>query len=338
MLRLPPFTYLAPSSLEEAVDALREHGANAMIVAGGTDLYPNLKRRQFEPEVLVGLANIPELRRIEGTPETGMILGAGATLREVSAHPVLRERYFAVAKAAGLVSTTPLRNMGTVGGNLCVDPRCNYYNMPFPWRKAVGFCLKKEGDTCLVAPGSPRCWALSSSDLAPVSLALEGRLRLLGPNGEREVEADGFYRDDGIAYLAKERDEVLTEIRLPPAEGLRTTYWKLRRRGSFDFPILGVAAALTMDDGTVKRARLALGAVASRPKEVREAREFLEGKEPQEADVDAVAEAAFEIAKPLDNADGHFYWRKRMVRPYVKGALKELLQMGPPESWPQEYN
>ncbi|MFQ5552749.1 MAG: FAD binding domain-containing protein [Thermoplasmata archaeon] len=338
MLRLPPFTYLAPTSLEEAVEALREQGPDAMIVAGGTDLYPNMKRRQFEPKVLVGLANIPELRQIGGTPETGLILGAGATLREVSTHPVVREHYYAVAKAAGLVSTTPLRNMGTIGGNLCVDPRCNYYNMPFPWRKAVGFCLKKDGDICLVAPGSPRCWALSSSDVAPVSIALEASLRLLGPKGEREVEADGFYRDDGIDYLTKERDEVLTEIRLPPADGLRTTYWKLRRRGSFDFPILGVAVALTMENGTVTRARLALGAVASRPKEVLEARELLEGGEPTEADVNAVAEAAFELAKPLDNADGHFYWRKRMVRPYVQGALKEVLRMGPPETWPREYN
>ncbi len=150
--------------------------------------------------------------------------------------------------------------------------------------------------------------------------------------------ADDFYRDDGIDYLTKEKDEVLTEIRLPPAKGLRTTYWKLRRRGSFDFPILGVAVALTMDDGEVTRARLALGAVASRPKEVVETRELLEGKEPTEADVHAVADAAFDLAKPLDNADGHFYWRKRMVRPYVQGALKEVLRMGPPESWPREYN
>ncbi|MEE8198733.1 MAG: FAD binding domain-containing protein [Thermoplasmata archaeon] len=338
MLRLPPFTYVAPGSLEEVVEALHAHGPDAMIVAGGTDLYPNMKRRQFEPKVLVGLTNVPELRRIEGTPGTGLTVGAGATRREVSTHPVIREHYYAVAKAAGLVSTTPLRNMGTIGGNLCVDPRCNYYNMPFPWRKAVGFCLKKDGDICLVAPGSPRCWALSSSDLAPVSIALEAKLRLIGPRGTREVGADDFYRDDGIDYLTKEKDEVLTEIRLPPAKGLRTTYWKLRRRGSFDFPLLGVAVALTMDDGEVTRARLALGAVASRPKEVVETRELLEGKVPTEADVHAVADAAFDLAKPLDNADGHFYWRKRMVRPYVQGALKEVLRMGPPESWPREYN
>lgn len=338
MLRLPPFTYLAPSSLAEAVEALRSHGPDAMIVAGGTDLYPNMKRRQFEPKVLVGLANIPELRRIDGTPDTGLRIGAGATLGEVAAHPSIQEHYHAVAKAAGLVSTTPLRNMGTIGGNLCVDPRCNYYNMPFPWRKAVGFCMKKDGDICLVAPGSPRCWALSSSDLAPVSIALEARLHLLGPKGAREVGADGFYQDDGIDYLTKEKDEVLTEIHLPPTDGLRTTYWKLRRRGSFDFPILGVAVALSLEEGTVTRARLALGAVASRPTEVVETRELLEGKEPTEADVHAVAEAAFELAQPMDNADGHFYWRKRMVRPYVEGALKEVLRMGPPESWPREYN
>ncbi|MDX1534468.1 MAG: FAD binding domain-containing protein, partial [Thermoplasmata archaeon] len=234
MLRLPPFTYLAPTSVEGVVEALEAHGPDAMIVAGGTDLYPNMKRRQFEPKVLVGLANVPELRQIKGGPEEGLTVGAGATLRAFSSHPLVREHYYGAAKAAGLVSTTPLRNMGTVGGNLCVDPRCNYYNMPFPWRKAIGFCMKKDGDICLVAPGSPRCWALSSSDLAPVAIALEAELDLVGPKGPRTLKADGFYRDDGIDYLAKKKDEVLTTIRLPPANGLRSTYWKLRRRGSFD--------------------------------------------------------------------------------------------------------
>ncbi len=285
-----------------------------------------MKRRQFEPKLLIGLRHLEGLRRIDGTPEAGVTLGAGATLREVSSHPLVRRHYVAVARAAGLVSTPPLRNVGTVGGNLCVDPRCNYYNMPFAWRKAVGFCLKKDGDICLVAPGSHRCWALSSSDLAPVVVALDATLALVGPKGERTLPAAEFYRDDGIDYLAKEREEILTEIRLPPSNGWRTTYWKLRRRESFDFPILGVAARLEQDaEGVVQGAKLVLGAVASRPVEVEEAPDLLEGRRPSEEDVEAVAEAAFAVAMPMDNADGHFYWRKRMVRPYVRGALRELL-------------
>lgn len=327
MLRLPPFTYVAPQSVQEAARLLAKHGAKAMLVAGGTDLYPNMKRRQFEPEVLVGLRHLEELRRIEGTPEEGVTLGAGATLREVSSHPLVQRHYAAVAKAAGLVSTPPLRNVGTVGGNLCVDPRCNYYNMPYPWRKAVGFCLKKDGDICLVAPGSHRCWALSSSDLAPVVVSLDATLTMVGPERARTLPAGDFYRDDGIAYLAKRREEILTSIQLPPANGMKTTYWKLRRRGSFDFPILGVALRVEQDGGGVVRdVKLVLGAVASRPLEVEEAPDLLVGHRPTEEDLERVADAAFDAAKPMDNADGHFYWRKRMVRPYVRGALQELVE------------
>ncbi len=310
------------------MEALREHGKDAMLVAGGTDLYPNMKRRQFEPKVLVGLSGIGELRQIEGDERGGMSVGAGVTLQKASTHPVLRQHYAAFATAAGLVSTPPLRNMGTVGGNLCVDPRCNYYNMPFPWRRAIGFCMKKDGDICLVAPGSSRCWAISSSDLAPVVVALDAQIGLAGPKGHRAVPAAEFYRDDGIDYLAKDREEVLVDVKLPPADGWRTAYWKLRRRESFDFPILGVAIRARFGKGgVVDDFKLVLGAVASRPLEVEEAASLLMGRRPTAGDVKAVVEAAFNLAKPMDNADGAYYWRKRMVRPYVKGALREVLGM-----------
>ncbi len=329
MLRLTPFRYIAPKTLEEAVMALVEHEESAMVVAGGTDLYPNMKRRQFEPKVLVGLRNLQELRCIEGDAGRGVSVGAGVTLQEVSSHPTVMEHYHAFAKAAGLVSTPPLRNMGTVGGNLCVDPRCNYYNMPYPWRRAIGFCLKRDGDICLVAPGSNRCWAVSSSDLAPVVVALDAQIRLHGPDGERIVPADEFYRDDGIDYLAKRREEILVSVELPPADGWRTTYWKLRRRDSFDFPILGVAARIKMGNGgRVKDFKLVLGAVASQPVVVEEAPGLLVDRRASPRDVEAVAEVAFAAAKPMDNADGAYYWRKRMVRPYVRGAVMELLGTG----------
>ncbi len=154
MMRLPPFTYLAPKTVADAARLLGEHGADAMIVAGGTDLYPNMKRRQFEPKVLVGLGGIGELRGVHGSASRGLSVGPMTTLSALSQHAEIVSHYPALATAAGLVSSPQLRNMGTIGGNVCVDTRCNYYNQSYEWRKAIGFCMKKDGDICLVAPGS----------------------------------------------------------------------------------------------------------------------------------------------------------------------------------------
>jgi 4-hydroxybenzoyl-CoA reductase subunit beta len=325
MLRLPPFTYLAPRTVEEAVRSVREAGPDAVLVAGGTDLFPNMKRRQIEPKTVVGLRGIPDLGRLAGDAGRGMALGACVTLTQVSSHPEIARGYRALALAAGSVSTPLLRNMGTLGGNLCLDTRCNYYNQTYHWRKSIGFCMKKDGEICLVAPGSPRCWALSSTDTAPAAIALGARVRLVGPAGERVVPVASLYHDDGIRYLAKSPDEVLVEVLLPPADGWRSTYWKLRRRGSFDFPVLGVAAALRLDsDGTVAEARIVLGAVASRPLEAVEAAQILRG---QRLDPDLIARAASRAAqpaRPLDNADLTLAYRKKMVRIFVERALREL--------------
>ncbi len=325
MLRLPPFTYLAPRTVEEAVRSVREAGPDAVLVAGGTDLFPNMKRRQIEPKTVVGLRGIPDLGRLAGDAGRGMALGACVTLTQVSSHPEIARGYRALALAAGSVSTPLLRNMGTLGGNLCLDTRCNYYNQTYHWRKSIGFCMKKDGEICLVAPGSPRCWALSSTDTAPAAIALGARVRLVGPAGERVVPVASLYHDDGIRYLAKSPDEVLVEVLLPSADGWRSTYWKLRRRGSFDFPVLGVAAALRLDsDGTVAEARIVLGAVASRPLEAVEAAQILRG---QRLDPDLIARAASlaaQPARPLDNADLTLAYRKKMVRIFVERALREL--------------
>lgn len=261
MLRLPPFTYLAPKTLSEAAHLLADQAPDAtMLVAGGTDIYPNMKRRQFEPRQLVGLRHLRDIQQLTGTPQHGLTIGAGVTLTQLSQHPTVIASYPALATAAALVSTPQLRNMGTVGGNLCVDTRCNYYNQTYWWRQAIGFCMKKDGDTCWVAPGSSRCWAVSSSDTAPVLIALNAQVRLISAQGERVIPVHSLYQDDGIHYLGKRHDEILTHILLPPATGWRMHYFKLRRREAFDFPILGVAAALRLAaDGTCTEARLVLG-------------------------------------------------------------------------------
>jgi 4-hydroxybenzoyl-CoA reductase subunit beta len=237
----------------------------------------------------------------------------------------VREKHVGLMQAAAQVATPHLRNMATLGGNLCLDTRCTYYDQSHEWRKAIDFCLKKDGETCWVATASKRCVAVSSTDTAPALIALRARVKLVSAGGEREVALEDLYRNDGIEYLARKADEILTEVRLPDTTGWRSTYWKLRRRGSFDFPVLGVAAAARLaKDGTIEEARIALGAVASRPFLVPKASEILVGKKLSD---DAIAEAAAAVgsrAKPLDNADMDIYWRKQVTPDLVGYALREL--------------
>jgi len=318
MLRLPRLRWLAPGSARDAAGMAADLGPRAMFVAGGTDLFPKLKRRQFEVDTLISLGFLSAGARPDGTR-----VGAGLTLSAASRHPRLSADYPGYAEACGLVSSPPLRNVGTIGGNLCVDTRCNYYDMTYEWRKSVGFCLKKDGDICLVAPGSPRCWALSSSDTAPMAIALGAAVTLAGPDGERELPVAALYRDDGIDYLAKQPHEVVTELRLPPPDGVRSAYVKLRRRGSIDFPIAGAAVVLKLDGEVVESCRIVLSAVASHPLEARAADEFLTGRELTEETITAAAELAAKPARPLDNADLTHFWRKRMVRVVVEQALRK---------------
>src|SRR6266498_2918156 len=334
MLRLPSFTYLQPKSLKEAVAMKVDAGPEGMYVAGGTDLYPNMKRRQQTPQTVISLMGVPELRaadrRTGGQADGGIAIGAAITLTDLSASPAVHLSAFsAVAHAAELVSTPLLRNMGTLGGNLCLDTRCNYYDQTYEWRKAIDFCMKKDGHICWVAPSSPRCWAVSSSDLAPVMVALDAEYLLVGPAGERVVPAGRFYHNDGINYLTKQPDEILAGVRLPAPDGWDAVYHKLRRRGSFDFPVLGVAAWVKWgrgkaEGGRVVEARIVLGGVASWPQEVPEAGAALAGTDLSDGAIGAATDAAYHPAKPMDNTDFDLSWRKQMTRVYVARALEEL--------------
>jgi 4-hydroxybenzoyl-CoA reductase subunit beta len=296
-----------------------------MLVAGGTDLYPNMKRRQFAPEVLVSLRRaVARDVRVDG-PARGISIGAGATLTSVSEHPVVRQRYAALASAAGLVSTPQLRNMGTIGGNVCLDTRCNWYDESLFWRSAEGFCMKTHPNVvCRVATSSPRCLAVASADTVPALIALGAQVHVAGPAGDRTVDLAELYREDGIRYLALRRDEVVTEIALPPSEGWRSTYLKLRDRGSFDFPIVGLAAAVRWDGARVSDARVAVTAVASRPILVDGARTPLVGSRLEDEAIAAAAEAAFKAARPMDNTSGTIAQRKRTVSVFATRALREL--------------
>lgn len=326
MLRLPEFEFFRPATLSEAAEALASGGPGTLLVSGGTDLWPKMKRRQMEPQRVIAVRHLRELHRLDGSPEKGMVLGAGLTLHELERDHILCRHYPALARAAHSISSPPLKTMGTLGGNLCVDTRCNYYDQTHEWRKSIDFCLKKDGDICWVAPGSPRCWALSSTDLAPVMLALEARFLLISRRGERLVRADDFYSNDGIRYLNKEPDEILAEVRLPAAGPGRMVFKKLRRRGSIDFPILNVAAWLRMDstDTVCEEARIAIGAVSSRPFLCREAAEALRGVALNPDSIEAAAHQAYRHSRPMDNADLNFSWRHKMVPVWVRRALQEI--------------
>src|SRR5882672_10257338 len=317
MLRLPSFRYLQPRTLAEALRMKGDAGPDGMFVAGGTDLYPNMKRRHQEPKTVISLMGIPELQRLDGWN-----VGTCVTLSSLSNLPTFQ--HSAIATAARLVSTPLLRNMGTLGGNLCLDTRCNYYNQSYEWRKSIDFCMKKDGHICWVAPSSPRCWAVSSSDVAPVMVAIGAEYRLVGPHGERVVPAGRFYQNDGINYLTKQPDEILVDVRLPTPNGWDAVYHKLRRRGAFDFPVLGVAAWVQWKGKNVVTARIVLAVTTFYPQEVPEAGAALQGAPLSDESIAAAADAAYRPSKPMDNTDFDLSWRKQMTRVYVKRALDEL--------------
>jgi 4-hydroxybenzoyl-CoA reductase subunit beta len=332
MLRLPVFAFRAARSLEEAAAILDDEGAGegrpVRVVAGGTDLWPNLKRRHQKASTVVSLMRIPGLAGVrDGGGETR--IGATTLLADLAADRTLRARYPALQAAVESISSPLLRHMGTLGGNVCLDTRCTYYNQSEEWRRAIDYCMKEEGTVCWVAPGSPRCWAISASDSAPILCALGARARLVSRHGERELPVEDLFRDDGIDYLAKRPEEILSEIVLPAeadAARCRSSFRKLRRRGSIDFAVLDVAAALWSDGGgAVTAARLFLGAVASRPTAATAAAAALVGRPLSPETIAAAARLARAAATPLDNTDFQAQWRGLMVERFTAAALGELL-------------
>ena len=335
MMRLPGFRYRAPRSVEEAAAWLAED-PDTMLLGGGTDLLPNMKRRHQTPSTLVALRGIKELTAIRnggdagagdqgaGDALQGLRVGAGVTLARLVGEQRIRESYRGLWQAAAQVATPHLRNMGTIGGNLCLDTRCTYYNQNYEWRKSIGFCMKRDGETCWVATSSPKCLAVSSTDSAPMLLALGASVTLVSSRGSRVLPVADLYANDGIHYLTRRPDEILTTIALPSAAGWRSAYWKLRRRGAFDFPVAAAAVAARLDGPRVVEARIVLGAVSSKPLQADRAAALLTGVELTDDVIAGAAAAAAELAKPMDNTDFELVWRKKMVRSLVGDALREL--------------
>jgi 4-hydroxybenzoyl-CoA reductase subunit beta len=324
MLRLPPYRYHRPATVDEAVALLAEHAGDVMPVAGGTDLIPNMKHRLFEPGHLVALKGIEELRGIR--EEDGWLrIGAAETLASVATDRDVRVRSPALAEAAGHVAGPQLRNMGTLGGNLCLDTRCTYYNQTAFWRDALGYCLKKDGTVCHVTRTGKKCVAAHSADTPPVLMVLDAVAVLVGRDGRREIPVRDFFVADGIRNTRRAPGEIVTEIRIPSSPRRRSAYAKLRQRQAIDFPLLTVAVAADVDDdGTVHGLLGVVTGLGSRPKELTGWGELAEGRRIDQAVTAELADRAHAQCHPLENIVVDPEWRRAMVPVYVRRALERL--------------
>ena len=325
MLRLHPYEYHMPAALDEALSLLSVHGDDAMPIAGGTDLVPNMKHGLFTPGHLVALSRVPELRGITSTA-TEIRIGAAETLTAVATHPEILAALPSLARAAALVSGPQLRRVGTIGGNVCLDTRCAYYNQTRFWRKALGYCLKKEGDVCHVVRGGTRCVAAHSADTPPVLAVLDAVLEVAGPGGRRDVPIRNFFTSDGIWNRSTARSELVVAIRIPcPPAGTRVAFQKLRPRQAIDFPLANLAVRVgRADDGRVTDFRLVVSAMGSYPRHVGRVEDAALGNRLDPGVIEAVAEQAFRQCHPLANITVDPEWRRAMVPVLVRRALREI--------------
>ena len=321
-MSLPEFKLLRPRTVAEAVDLLGRHAPDVQVIAGGTDLIPSLRQRLFAPGHVLDIRGIAELNGIRVIPGQGVEIGALTTLTAIEDSEFLRRNYPVLREAAITVASPILRNMGTIGGNICLDTRCLWYNQSLTWRKSCGFCIKKDGDLCHVAPGGTKCWAAFSGDTPPALLCLGAEIEIAGPRGPRRIPLRDFYTNLGDARIKCEKDELLTRVFLPEAmAGWRGAYLKLRIRGSIDYPLAGVAVALKKSNGTVEDARVAITAVNPAPHLVPNAEHALVGKKVDEHVAEVVGELAARTAKPLTTSALTPEYRREMIRVFAKRAV-----------------
>jgi 4-hydroxybenzoyl-CoA reductase subunit beta len=320
-LSLPEFKLLRPRALGEALELLARHAPDIQVIAGGTDLIPSWRQKLFAPGHVLDIRGIRELRGISLGGD-GAEIGALTTLREIERSDFLGQNYPLLAEAAATVASPILRNMGTLGGNICLDTRCLWYNQSLAWRKGCGFCIKKDGDICHVAPGGDTCWAAFSGDTPPALLCLEAEIEIAGPAGARRVCLRDFYTGVGDNYRKLEKNELLTRVFLPASSlGWRGAYRKLRIRGSIDYPLAGVAVALRRNNGHVAEARVALTGVNAAPVLVKGIAAALAGKAVDEPLAEQAAELAARAAKPLTTSALTPEYRREMIRVFTRRAL-----------------
>jgi 4-hydroxybenzoyl-CoA reductase subunit beta len=317
-MSLPVFDVLIPSSLDEALGFLANNAQDTKIVAGGTDLIPSLKQKLFEPRYLLDIKSLSELHGIHPTQDGGIRIGALTTITEMVESPVLQQHFTVLQQAAATVAGPGLRNVGTLGGNICLDTRCYWYNQSYFWRQSCGFCLKKDGVLCHVAPGSKTCWAVYSGDTAAALLTLDARLKLVSAGGERLVSLPEFFVNDGQVRNRMEPGEILSEVLLPGrVRNYQGAYEKYRIRGSVDYPLAGVAIAMRDSNGGPDDLRIALTAVNPLPVLLQDPLSLLQNAE-------ELQKLAQRTAKPLKTSASTMEYRRHMIGILLKRALEQV--------------
>src|SRR5450755_3252836 len=283
-----------------------------------------MRQKLFEPEFVLDLRGIGTLRGIKPQPAGGVEIGALTSLRELERSDFLRQHYPVLTEAAKTVASPLLRNMGTIGGNICLDTRCLWYNQSRAWRKSCGFCIKKDGDLCHVAPGGTKCWAAFSADTPPALLCLDAEIEIVSPAGVRRIPLYDFYTGDGAIYRRLQTNELLTRIFLPSASaGYRGAYRKLRVRGSIDYPLAGVAVVMKKSNGHVEDMRIGITAVNPAPLLVKGLDSLLNG-DLNEEKAEAIGELAARTAKPLTTSALTPEYRREMIRVFTQRAVLSL--------------
>jgi 4-hydroxybenzoyl-CoA reductase subunit beta len=327
VMHLPPFKYAAPKTVARAVSAQKTSGK---FLAGGTDLLVALKEKIAAPDILIDLNNIARLKGVKRDQKTKEIrVGALTTLAQLKSNPLIRRHFPVLAQTVALVSTFQLRNMGTLGGNLCLDTRCTYYNQPSFLKKRWEPCLKVGGTICHVVKGKEVCHAVYSGDLASLLIALDAKLRVTGPRGMHAINLKRFFTGSGIKPNILKYNQILTEVRLPPMPAYAgLSYRKLRLRDTMDFPLLGVAVFIELEgkDGKCRDVRLVLGALGPAPLMVEEAPTLLRGRHITPKLIDAVSKAARRLAHPVDNTASSPGYRREMIPLFIKNAFDEALE------------
>ncbi len=315
---MPEFKLHRPETVSEAV-RLNGGSETARYLAGGTDMVVNIRRGIEAPETLIDLNGVKEMTGIREDAD-GLHIGAAVKLQDLGAHASVQRDYAAVAEAARAVAGPTHQNYGTVGGNLCLDTRCMYYNQSEWWRSANNYCLKYRGDICHVAPGGKRCFAAFSGDVAPAALVHGGEIELVGPWGARRIPLVDLYKNDGMDHLALAPGELLVALHLPRATaGIPSGYVKSRVRGSIDFPLAGAAVALTMKDGKLETLSIALTAVNPYPQLVKGCDAYL-GKAVDGELLEEIRENVRKQAKPMKTTTIAPWYRRRVV-----GALAQRI-------------
>ena len=334
MHALADFALKRPSSLAEAA-ALLAAEPLARIIAGGTDLLPNVRRGLERPAVLVDLSGLEAFAAIEAAPDGSLMLGAGLTLATIATDAWIAQHIPALREAACAAAGPGHRTAATLGGNLCQDTRCIFYNQSEWWRASNNYCLKRGGDTCHVAPEGHRCHAAFSGDLAPVLLALGAEVELCSARGASWIALDAMYRDDGAAHLAIARDELLVRVRVPaPAAGAQCRYHKARVRGAMDFPLAAVAVMLALQDGRIAALRVGISGTNSHPLLLSGTAELVGGML-DEALVVRVGKLVQKQVSPMRSTITPSNYRRQVAAVSTQRLLRELAGESMQESAPR---